>query len=96
MTSGHHKIGAGHLEAMGRLGLREFRAAAYPDSNIAQPSEYGIYGTATPGEVSESRRDDGIDQQPQIDKDSILGSRLEMARERAEQERDEPEIEMDR
>lgn len=96
MSSDAHKIGTGHLEAMARLGLRELREAMYTDSNIAQQSEYGLYGTATPGEVSESRRDDGIDQEPQIDKDSILGSRLQMARERADQERDVPEIDMDR
>lgn len=49
-------IGAGHLEAMGRLGLKELRAAAFfHDSNIAQPSEQGLYGTATPQEVMDSK-----------------------------------------
>lgn len=52
------KIGAGHLAAMGRLGLHELRSAFYPESNVAQRSEYGLYGTMTPGEVAEARRPD--------------------------------------
>lgn len=50
------KIGAGHASAMARLGLAELRAAvAFNDSNVVQPSPYGIYGTKTPGEVQEDR-----------------------------------------
>jgi hypothetical protein len=41
---------------MGRLGLDEFRGAFYVDSNIAQPTDYGIWGVATSGEIAESRR----------------------------------------
>lgn len=52
------KIGAGHASAMFRLGLRELRAFFFPESNVAQPSEYGIWGTRTPGEVAADRRDD--------------------------------------
>jgi len=92
--AGKRKIGAGHLGAMGRLGLRELRAAAYTDSNVAQSPEYGLYGTATPGEVSESRRDDGLDQEPQ-NGDSVLASRMHQVRDYAEQERTDPEIEME-
>lgn len=51
------KIGAGHFGAMLRLGLRELRAFFFPESNVAQPSEYGIFGTRTPGEVAADRRD---------------------------------------
>jgi len=51
------KYGAGHASAMGRLGLQELRGAVYPGSNVAQPSEYGLYGTMTPGEVAADRRD---------------------------------------
>ena len=49
------KIGAGALAAMGRQGLNELRAAIMPDSNIAQPTETGMYGTATPGEIADGR-----------------------------------------
>lgn len=50
------KIGAGHLAGMARQGLRELRAALYPESNIAQPPDLGIAGNATPGEIAESRQ----------------------------------------
>ena len=50
------KFGEGHVSAMGRLGLGELRGALYPESNVAQHSEYGLYGTLTPGEVAEARR----------------------------------------
>jgi hypothetical protein len=56
------KIGAGHASAMARLGLAELRAAfVVSDSNIVQPSPYGIYGTKTPGEVQEERRSSSRD-----------------------------------
>jgi hypothetical protein len=59
MSSEHNepKIGAGHASAMFRLGLAELRAAlTFSDSNIVQPSFYGIYGTKTPGEVQDERK----------------------------------------
>lgn len=49
------KIGAGHASAMFRQGLAELRGALYHDSNVAQPTQYGIYGTKTPGEVAKER-----------------------------------------
>lgn len=49
------KIGAGHASAMYRQGLAELRSAFYPSSNIAQPPQYGLYGTKTPGEVMEDK-----------------------------------------
>ena len=52
------KIGEGHAAAMGRMGLHELRGMVYPESNIAQRSEYGLYGTRTPGEVADARRDE--------------------------------------
>jgi hypothetical protein len=55
------KIGAGHASAMFRQGLAELRAAVYGDSNVAQPAQYGIYGTRTPGEVAEARRSEERD-----------------------------------
>ena len=52
------KLGAGHAEAMARQGLAELRAAFYAGSNIAQPTEYGIWGRPTPQEVVESKEED--------------------------------------
>lgn len=49
------KIGAGSLQAMGRLGLQELRNAAYAGSNVAAPTEKGMYGTAMPSDVNEQR-----------------------------------------
>jgi hypothetical protein len=54
------KIGVGHADAQFRLGFAEIRAALYPESNIAQPTPYGEFGTKTPGEVAEDRRADGV------------------------------------
>jgi len=53
------KIGEGHAGAMFRQGLRELRGAIYPESNVAQQTEYGIFGTKTPGEVAQDRKGDG-------------------------------------
>ncbi len=79
------KIGEGSLEAFGRQGLRELRASLYPDSNVAQPAEYGMYGTKTPGEIAEDRRDEtrNLDEEPT--QGSVLESRLEAAKSRESQ-----------
>ncbi|MFN0007198.1 MAG: hypothetical protein ACKVXR_04755 [Planctomycetota bacterium] len=69
------KIGAGHASAMFRLGLAELRAAvAFSESNVVQPSPYGIYGTKTPGEVQEERKSSSKDAGD--DPLSVLDSRL--------------------
>ncbi len=78
------KIGAGHASAMFRQGLRELRAAVYPESNVAQQQEYGLYGTRTPGEVAESRRAEARD--PDEERGSILGERLREASARENRE----------
>ena len=49
------KIGAGHLAAMGRLGLKELRNAVNPSRDSAADSEIGLYGTQTQGEIAEAR-----------------------------------------
>lgn len=49
-------LGKGHVTAMLRLGLHELQGAMYTDSNVVQPVEYGVFGSATPGEVAEARR----------------------------------------
>jgi hypothetical protein len=51
------KIGAGHLAAMGRAGLKELSQAlvALPDSNIRPVEEPGLYGNLTPQEVVQGK-----------------------------------------
>jgi hypothetical protein len=90
------KIGAGHAAAFFRQGLRELRAALYPDSNVAQAvSEYGLYGTRTPGEVAESRRNDGHDLEEEApNRDSVLADRLQQAKDR--DDRDDHSKDLDR
>lgn len=84
------KIGAGHLKAMGRQGLAELRGAMYADSNVAQPTQYGIYGTSTPGEVQDDREASG-----EPAKSSIVNDRLEQAEHAAVREPEPPEIDRD-
>lgn len=50
------KIGDGHAGAMFRQGFSELRGALYTDSNVAQPTEYGMYATKLPSEIAEERR----------------------------------------
>ena len=88
-------IGSGHAGAMFRLGLRELRAAFYPESKLAQHSEYGLYGTKTPGEVAADRQSDerDLDEEPQ--QPSVLDGLnrgMEQTREEREMEREEPEM----
>ncbi len=78
------KIGEGHLKAMGRLGVQEARSIVYPGSNIAQHSEYGLYGTLTPGEVAESRRGDDRDLDEESPRSSsILANSMQKAKDRS-------------
>lgn len=90
------KIGAGHVKAMGRQGLRELRGALYPQSNIAQPTEYGVFGTQTPGEVAESRRDDGKEMEEEARTGSVLADRIEQIQARDVRGRDERSPDMER
>ncbi len=92
------KWGSEHAGAMFRQGIRELRAAVYPESNIAQQAEYGVYGTKTPGEVAEDRRGDGRDLEDETSKDSgsILGDRLREAESRDHQGRDDKGLDLDR
>jgi hypothetical protein len=75
------KIGEEHFSAWMRQGLRELRAALYPDSNIAQQAEYGLYGTKTPGEVAEDRRDQPRDLEEEMPaaNNSVLADRMRQA-----------------
>ncbi len=49
------KIGAGHAEAMARLGLRELRNALNPSRESVADNEIGVFGSATQGEIAEAR-----------------------------------------
>ncbi len=90
------KIGEGHLAAMGRLGLRELRAATYPDGNVAQPSEYGLYGTQTPGEVAEARREGHeLEEEKGSSRGSILDERVREAEARELSGRGDKDMGMD-
>ena len=53
------KIGAGHLAAMGRLGLKELRNALNPSRESVAESEVGLYGSLTQGEIAEARSGPG-------------------------------------
>src|SRR5688500_15597372 len=90
------KIGSGHAEAMLRLGLREARAMWYPESNVAQPDEYGLFGTKTPGEVAADRQASERDLNEEPQRGSVLdglNQGMEQPREEREMEREEPEME---
>src|SRR5580704_6463583 len=53
------KFGAGHVAAMGRLGLKELRNAANPSRESVADAEIGLYGTQTQGEIAEAREGPG-------------------------------------
>ena len=78
-----------------RQGLAELRAAApYGDSAIAQSTDYGMPGMATPGEVGAARRDDAS---PSMENDSVLQGRLDaIGSEREDKGRDDRDQSMDR
>ena len=92
------KWGSEHAPAMLRQGLRELRAGFYPESNVAQQPEYGVWGTKTPGEVAEDRRNDGHDLEDERSKDghSILGDRMREAEGRDVGGRDDKGMEPER
>ncbi len=92
------KWGSEHASGMGCQGLRELRAALYPESNVAQQSEYGVFGTKTPGEVAEARRSDDRDLEDESSKgrDSILSERMRQGEDRGVHGRDEKQLEPER
>lgn len=61
------------LKAYWRQGLQELRNVFYQDSRIAADVDYGIWGRATPGEVSQER----AEQEPK----SLLQAEQEKLRE---------------
>ncbi len=84
------KIGAGHAEAMWRQGLAELRGAFFNESNVAQPAQYGLYGTRTPGEVAEARR--AVDRDHDEEPKSILQERLELVAQGGGREPEPPQM----
>ena len=87
------KFGEGSLGAFWRQGLKELRAIIYPESNVAQETEHGMWGTLTQGEVAEARRGTVHGQERPHEDKSVLGERLREAEQR--QDRDEPGRERD-
>ena len=79
--SSTRKIGEGHGGAWMRQGLRELRGALYPQSNVAQAPEYGLYGTMTPGEIAEARRPDA---EPSLEEEPRQSSALDRSMSQAE------------
>jgi hypothetical protein len=84
------KLGAGHMAAMARQGLAELRAALYPESNIAQPTEYGMAGRPTPQEIVGDIRDGAASETPTA---SVIEQRLEGSARDPEPEPPQPERE---
>ena len=68
------KFGEGVLAAYGRQGIAELRAAASFHTSIEQPTDYGMWGVATPGEAAQARNAD--DKAIDADKHSSLESAL--------------------
>lgn len=65
------KIGEGALGAYGRQGLAEIRGALYQGGNVAQPTDHGMWGNKTQGEIADDRRgrDQAQEQEPQREED---------------------------
>lgn len=83
------KWGSEHASAMFRQGLRELRGALYPESNVAQQPEYGLYGTVTPGEVAEARRGEELNLDEEPTHGSILGEKLQQLEQQPVMEQDQ-------
>lgn len=76
-------LGKGHAAAMLRLGLHELQGAMYTGSNVAQPVEYGTFGSATPGEIAEDRRPEFTDKAAHKESASILNDTMSRAADRS-------------
>jgi hypothetical protein len=90
------KIGEGHASAMLRQGVRELRGAMYTGSNVAQPGEYGLYATQTPGEVAEARRPDDRNLEEETPNKSIIGDRLRQSKDRDDRDEGPQAPDLDR
>lgn len=86
------------LGAYFRQGLKELGSVFYGYGTAAQPAEYGMIATKTPGEVADGLRGTvRPSEREQADSPSLLAERLESLRGRQSSERDierpEPERE---
>jgi hypothetical protein len=60
-TEPTRKWGEGALSAYGRQGWAEARKLApYADSPFAAPTDFGMPGMATQGEIAQARRDESL------------------------------------
>jgi hypothetical protein len=89
---GKEKWGSGHMKAMAKQGLAELRGLMYTGSNVAQPTEYGIFGKETPGEVASSREKE---RSPDEER-SVLGEAMRDAKDRGQGRGDGRDVELDR
>ncbi|MBX3412818.1 MAG: hypothetical protein KF708_09025 [Pirellulales bacterium] len=99
MAASGPKIGEGTFSAWMRQGLREVRAMLYPESNVAQQTEYGLYGTRTPGEVAADRRGDGRDAKDmdeEKDQYPSVADRVQEAKDRSDEMEPAKQQEMER
>ena len=66
-TEPTRKWGEGALAAYGRQGWEELRRAApYGDSPIAAPTDFGMPGMATQGEIAKAREETSLSQQESV------------------------------
>jgi len=87
------KWGATAVSGYWRQGLAELRAALpLADSSIAQPTNYAMPGMATPGEISEARREESVS----MDEESVVESRVnQVGPPREDRGRDDRNLERD-
>ena|SRR5581483_12487854 len=65
------KIGAGHADAMFRLGLKELRNAANPSRESVADNEIGLYGSQTQGEIAASRGGPGYGREQESSSETL-------------------------
>ncbi len=83
------KVGETALSGYLRQGLAELRAASpLADSPVAQPTNYGMPGMATPGEVTEARREESLAREEDTHLETAIASR-------DDQERNDRDMELD-
>lgn len=86
------------FEAYFRQGLKELGSVFYGHGTAAQPAEYGMIATKTPGEVADGLRGTvRPSERQQADSPSLLAERLDTLRDRqnAEPAIERPEPERD-
>ncbi|HEX4488855.1 MAG TPA: hypothetical protein VH088_21445 [Terriglobales bacterium] len=88
--NGYQKIGATAVSGYLKQGLAELRAAApFGDSPIAQPTNYAMPGMATPGEITEARREDSL-----FPDEESLNGRQALVEVGRGQDRDDPAMDL--